>query len=764
MPLSGIQVTPMKTAFLLTLPLLALFARAQDPVSVLGQVPDPWLAPLHTSADTARAGAYGTWASGADFKASFHDGPVFYPLLGKAWPHNLPVRLHTSSVRVGTHELMADGDVPGHTHGEWRYEYRHRAFVEAYDVLPRGVEQTFTFASRPEGEGDLVITIAVESELVAKPRVEAHGAFEFTTHDGTPLVAYGAAFAIDATGARTEVATGYATSTITLRVPATVLANARFPLTVDPLLGRTVLDGSGTTTTGGPTATRIASDPSGNSQGLLLAYARNFSAGDEDVYARSMNHDFGNQHLVFSEVNAAISTLPGGVAYAGGAGRWAIALERTYPAANRSWTDLYFHTLGNTTVNSGIAWLNPSTGTGITLRHPDVGGSVNGTRVLIAYDSDATSTQADTANTRVSGWIVDATTGTGLSNFELDTNLGSDDCERPSVTQVTNGSAAPWVVCYQRFDNSLNPPVYEIWGIRVAVNGATSASARLSGGLSAAYHHMQPRVAGNVGHFLATCVDQTSVSTSFGVALRAIRFDWSDAATAPTVLASQDVDVQISAKDIFNGDLAFDTVTDSHWGAVWQRGGFSNGDIFAARLGGNAGICEASTVYAQPSTGGYVGTIAFATNGFKLAHCTIEAPNQPIYGYDLVYDPQAVNASYGTACGGTAFAGIPYAGNSYYDLGVFGAAASRPASLLLGTAAAALPLDSVGMPSCTLLVGNAFGSFPFTTDGTGRGSLRLPIPEVVAFDLYLQVFVADPAAPWATKVTASQGVLSRIRR
>ena len=48
---------------------------------------------------------YGIWAAGTAYKASFHDGMTFYPLLGRDYPRNQPWSWHTTSVRVGSREL-----------------------------------------------------------------------------------------------------------------------------------------------------------------------------------------------------------------------------------------------------------------------------------------------------------------------------------------------------------------------------------------------------------------------------------------------------------------------------------------------------------------------------------------------------------------------------------------------------------------------------------------------------------------------------------
>ena len=134
--------------------LLTAAVAAQDPLTTPGQdrLGDPhatadYRAPVHTRVTGPDEPAYGLWAAGDGYKASFHDGMRFVPVLGRSYPHNQPFAWRTTSVQVGTRELLT-GAEPTLTHGDWRVEYAHGAVVEAYDVRRNGLEQSFVLAER----------------------------------------------------------------------------------------------------------------------------------------------------------------------------------------------------------------------------------------------------------------------------------------------------------------------------------------------------------------------------------------------------------------------------------------------------------------------------------------------------------------------------------------------------------------------------------------------------------------------------------------
>jgi len=113
-----------------------------------------------------------TWAVGETYKAGFGtDGICFIPYLGACAPRDYPVTIRASSlasgsgtdVPVASSEPERDGDV---------ITFRRGAFLERYHLGLRSVEEEFVFPERPP-EGDLVLRLAVESELSRRESPEA---------------------------------------------------------------------------------------------------------------------------------------------------------------------------------------------------------------------------------------------------------------------------------------------------------------------------------------------------------------------------------------------------------------------------------------------------------------------------------------------------------------------------------------------------------------------------------------------------------------
>lgn len=121
----------------------------------------------------------------------------------------------------------------------------------------------------------------------------------------------------------------------------------------------------------------------------------------------------------------------------------------------------------------------------------------------------------------------------------------------------------------------------------------------------------------------------------------------------------------------------------------------------------------------------------------------------------LAYVPYASTfRTYGRACG-TATAvpaigasGTPHPGSVDFVVRLRGASPSVAAFLLIGLAPAAVPLDGIGMPSCTLLV-DSMDAWPTRTTALGAASIRLlipPDPGLVGLPIHVQWAVQSPGA------------------
>jgi len=214
------------------------------------------------------------WAFGGTYKARFGvDGAGFVPFLGSSAPRNFPVTFRTTEVTLGGEALGFDQAALPELSGDSAY-YARGAFVERYDTRVGSLEQLFVFDELP-GSGDLVVRIAVESEL-----------FGSATDVGLAWanelggVTYSSAVAIDGNGRRVAAPTSFVDGVVELRVPASFVASAVMPLTIDPILATYTPSGSASFDDYDPD---IAYDD-GNGR-FCIIWNRVFSASDHDVWA-----------------------------------------------------------------------------------------------------------------------------------------------------------------------------------------------------------------------------------------------------------------------------------------------------------------------------------------------------------------------------------------------------------------------------------------------------------------------------------------------
>ena len=108
--------------------------------------------------------------------------------------------------------------------------------AEQFDNRPSGAEQSWRFASRPHGTGDLEVRVAASGMRYKKTDAAGLHFFDADTALG---LGYGHGTWVDATGAKTRVPAQWdaAHSEIVLQVPAAVVDAAQFPAVLDPVVG-----------------------------------------------------------------------------------------------------------------------------------------------------------------------------------------------------------------------------------------------------------------------------------------------------------------------------------------------------------------------------------------------------------------------------------------------------------------------------------------------------------------------------------------------
>jgi hypothetical protein len=172
------------------------------------------------------------WAKGDDWKASFGaEGLVFVPFLGADAERNFPLALRLADVHSGDTHVPFAADGVATRRDERRIEIARGSLIEAYDLRPEGIEQTFVFANAPS-RGALAVELAITSELHGEQR--ADGSCHFRNERGGGDV--GSATAIDRNGKRAPCRTDLVGDRLRWTVPAEFVASAAFPLTIDPVI------------------------------------------------------------------------------------------------------------------------------------------------------------------------------------------------------------------------------------------------------------------------------------------------------------------------------------------------------------------------------------------------------------------------------------------------------------------------------------------------------------------------------------------------
>ncbi|HLU38396.1 MAG TPA: hypothetical protein VK081_03365, partial [Planctomycetota bacterium] len=638
LPVRPFDLTALLTPFFTTL----LFAAPQAGEAVPAPArlgPSPFLTPIREVAPDNGTGG-GLWASGAHYKARFDDGIAFYPVLGKDAPRNLPLRWRTTSIAVGGAVVTQPLAAAQARATDWRYELRHGAVTEAYDVRDDGVEQTFVLHERLPA-GDLVITGAIESELRAPAADWHHGALTFADAQGTPRVAYGAAVAIDALGRRAAMETAFREGAISLRLSGQWLAQAAFPVVVDPLLSPVTLS------TGGEYASglELARDDVANE--LMVVYRRASAGTDYDAFARVIPDDLGAiSTTVWTDLDASWSTDHVSAAFVGGTLKWIIALERRFPTSNNySWLRYHLHASGNHTLNTDVTFVNKPASE--TWTEPDVGGTAafsTGNRALIVLKSENPVGAPFYGDAL--GILVDTAANTYGAPFHLAGSPSGTTYDRGGVrvNKQSAGGSSSWVVAFGEYIRAVPGDDWDVALVRVTPAGTTTARVHIPA--TSTDHKLRPVIDGRDGRYMVVYGLATPGHIlSWMHTLRARRFDFADGAAAPTFHQDK---VLRTGGQFFAPDIAFDSATRSHWTAVYYTSAW---DTYALRIGYDAAVAESAALYTGPADSS-APTVCFNddTRVFHVAYPASSA-GYPVYVRTFVY-PSASNTIGGAGCGG----------------------------------------------------------------------------------------------------------------
>lgn len=180
---------------------------------------------------------------GPDFSARFDAaGVAFTPVLGGAVDAPAELRFRLAAVRRGATVVWTRAADPAPEVDGDRVRYVHGSGpTEVYEVAAQAIEQSFVFASRPAGTGDLVVVGQITTDLPLAVAGDDGVRWELPDVGG---VAFGAVTGVDATGATVRGALRVFGDTLELRLPGAFVDAATYPLVLDPPIGSVIPVGS----------------------------------------------------------------------------------------------------------------------------------------------------------------------------------------------------------------------------------------------------------------------------------------------------------------------------------------------------------------------------------------------------------------------------------------------------------------------------------------------------------------------------------------
>jgi hypothetical protein len=453
--------------------------------------------PLHFLADEHGA----VWIRGATYKSSVAtSGAQYIPYLGSEAPRNHPIAFDVRSCVVGGVEL----EVAGREVKErgLSLDLDRGSFVERWTYAQTQAEQSFHFAALPN-RGELTLSIGWSSDL--EPSVDDDG-FSWSNELGG--VRYGRATALDAAGRKLALSTELVGDEIVIVVPAAFVAEAEFPLVVDPIVSTFGVD---LTAYDDRYSDCVHDATSGR---WLVAYEDAFSAGDYDVYTVALDSAGGYVIGAYADNSAEVWANPQ-VANVNYDDKF-LVVAGTGPIASSTGRFIKGRIVGAAGTLTWGAVLTISGASPDTNLYPDCGGDpyvFSSSSFLVAWQRDAAAgRQIVYRNVNTNGSFVQA------APVVLATSAGSNYA---SVSKG-NGSAA-WGVAWSRCPATVTN--CDAWYATVDFAGSVSLVATPIAATASAENKARPssRLGSADNRFVL--VNELVVGTDTDLQLRLMRND-----------------------------------------------------------------------------------------------------------------------------------------------------------------------------------------------------------------------------------------------
>lgn len=213
-----------------------LLATMPSPAQSLVQEPIPIAAAPRSPVFATREPDGSVTAGGPDYRLHGTAGGVaFLALPGSSSASPAAVQFTLATVRRGEQVTFAGPATAtpiAASASELRYEHTP-TLTERYELREDGAEQSFVFATRPAGHGDLVVRGTIVTDL---PLVAASDQGVRYERDGAG-VTFGAVTGIDADGASVRGSIRAGAGFVEWVLPAKFVDEACYPLVLDPLIG-----------------------------------------------------------------------------------------------------------------------------------------------------------------------------------------------------------------------------------------------------------------------------------------------------------------------------------------------------------------------------------------------------------------------------------------------------------------------------------------------------------------------------------------------
>lgn len=218
------------------------------------------------------------WALGHSWKASFDgEGFTYVPFFGSDAPRNFPLRVELAAAQVGGEVLALPAGSPERQ--GFAVRTGRGALTEVVELGVRQVEQSFVFETLPN-RGAIAVDVRLGGEFTP---TTIPGGLRFANEHGA--VDYTKAIAVDAGGRRLPLSIAWNGDAARIEIPAEFVAAAKLPLVLDPVLATTASFAGSTSPAQAQSKPDVATIVTAGGRALVV-WLRQYSAGDQDCYAR----------------------------------------------------------------------------------------------------------------------------------------------------------------------------------------------------------------------------------------------------------------------------------------------------------------------------------------------------------------------------------------------------------------------------------------------------------------------------------------------